>query len=85
MDWIYILLLASVCTAYAFIAAVHIMKWISPYTLMLTTNMEPVYGIILALLILGDKEYMNPMFYLGALIILMTVIVNGIIKTRKKV
>lgn len=85
MDWIYILFLASVCTAYAFIAAVHIMKWISPYTLMLTTNMEPVYGIILALLILGDKEYMNPMFYLGALIILMTVIVNGIIKTRKKV
>ena len=84
-DWIYILLLASVCTAYAFIAAVHIMKWISPYTLMLTTNMEPVYGIILALLILGDKEYMNPTFYLGALIILMTVIVNGIIKTRKKV
>ena len=84
-DWIYILLLASVCTAYAFIAAVHIMKWISPYTLMLTTNMEPVYGIILALLILGDKEYMNPMFYLGALIILMTVIVNGIIKRRKKV
>jgi drug/metabolite transporter (DMT)-like permease len=61
------------------------MKWISPYTLMLTTNMEPVYGIILALLILGDKEHMNPMFYLGALIILMTVIVNGIIKTRKKV
>jgi len=85
MDWIYILLLASVCTAYAFIAAVHIMKWISPYTLMLTTNMEPIYGIILALLILGDKEYMNPMFYIGALIILMTVIVNGIIKTRKKV
>jgi drug/metabolite transporter (DMT)-like permease len=84
-DWIYILLLASVCTAYAFIAAVYIMKWISPYTLMLTTNMEPVYGIILALLILGDKEYMNPTFYLGALIILMTVIVNGIIKTRKKV
>jgi len=84
-DWIYILLLASVCTAYAFIAAVHIMKWISPYTLMLTTNMEPVYGIILALLILGDKEYMNPTFYLGALIILITVIVNGIIKTRKKV
>ena len=50
-DWIYILLLASVCTAYAFIAAVHIMKWISPYTVMLTTNMEPVYGILLALLI----------------------------------
>tara|TARA_B100001063_G_scaffold93717_1_gene87285 strand:+ start:3434 stop:4312 length:879 start_codon:yes stop_codon:yes gene_type:complete len=84
LDWIYIIILASICTAYAFIAAVHIMKWISPYTLMLTTNMEPVYGILLALFILGDKEYMHPTFYLGALIILMTVIVNGIIKTRKK-
>ena len=51
LDWIYIILLASICTAYAFIAAVHIMKWISPYTLMLTTNMEPVYGILLALII----------------------------------
>ena len=83
-DWTYIIILASVCTAYAFIASVHVMKWISPYTLMLTTNMEPVYGILLALLILGDKEYMSPTFYLGAIIILITVIINGIIKTRKK-
>lgn len=83
-DWTYIIILASVCTAYAFIASVHVMKWISPYTLMLTTNMEPVYGILLALLILGNKEYMSPTFYLGALIILITVIINGIIKTRKK-
>jgi len=81
-DWIYITILASFCTAYAFIAHIHVMRWISPYTVMLTTNMEPVYGIILALLILGDKEYMSPSFYLGAVIILLTVIVNGIIKTR---
>lgn len=83
-DWTYLLILASICTAYAFIASVHLMKWISPYTLMLTTNMEPVYGILLALLILGEKEYMSPTFYLGAIIILITVIANGIIKTRKK-
>jgi drug/metabolite transporter (DMT)-like permease len=51
---------------------------------MLTTNMEPVYGILLALLILGEKEYMSPAFYLGAIIILITVVINGIIKTRKK-
>ncbi len=54
-DWLYLLLLASVCTAYAYIASVHVMKWISPYTMMLTTNMEPVYGILLALAILGDN------------------------------
>jgi drug/metabolite transporter (DMT)-like permease len=83
-DWTYLIILASICTAYAFIASVHVMKWISPYTVMLTTNMEPVYGILLALLILGEKEYMSPAFYLGAIIILITVVINGIIKTRKK-
>jgi len=84
-DWILILVLASICTAYAYAASLHVMKWISPYTLMLTTNMEPVYGIILALLILGDKEYMSPQFYLGAGIILITVVANGIIKNTKRI
>lgn len=79
-DWFYLVLLASICTAYAFIAGVHVMRHISPYTVMLSVNMEPVYGIILAFLILGDKEKMSPQFYVGALIIFATVIANGIIK-----
>jgi drug/metabolite transporter (DMT)-like permease len=81
-DWFYLFILASACTAYAFIASLHVMKWISPYTVMLTINMEPVYGIILALLILGDDENMSPQFYYGALIIVVTVIANGIVKNR---
>ena len=84
-DWIYLLILASVCTAYAFIASIHVMKWLSPYTVMLTINLEPVYGIILALLILGDSENMSPQFYYGALIILVTVIINGVMKTRRTI
>jgi len=83
-DWIYLLILASVCTAYAFIASIHVMKWISPYTVMLTINMEPVYGIILALIVLGDSENMSPQFYYGAAIILVTVIANGIIKITQE-
>src|SRR5690554_1901323 len=83
-DWMYLLILASACTAYAFIASVHVMKWIKPYTMMLTINMEPIYGIILALLILGDSENMSPQFYYGAMIIIATVITNGIIRTRVK-
>lgn len=79
-DWIYLLILASACTAYAFIASIYVMKWISPYTVMLTINMEPVYGIILALMILGDSEKMGPQFYYGAILILSTVLANGIIK-----
>lgn len=79
-DLMYLAILASVCTAYAFIASIHVMKWISPYTVMLTINMEPVYGILLALLVFGDSEKMGTQFYYGTIIILLTVIANGIIK-----
>lgn len=81
-DWILILILASVCTAYAFTASVHVMRKLSPYTVMLTTNLEPVYGIILAYFIIGDSEKMSTSFYIGSAIILLTVIVNGFLKNR---
>ena len=83
-DWIYLIILSSICTAYAFITSVKVMKFISPYTVMLTINLEPIYGIILALLIFKDKEKMSPEFYLGAIIILVTVVLNGIIKYKLK-
>jgi drug/metabolite transporter (DMT)-like permease len=51
---------------------------------MLTINLEPIYGIILALLVFGEKEQMNSQFYIGALIILSTVILNGVLKNKQK-
>lgn len=84
-DWFWLIILSSICTAYAFSASVKVMKFLSPYTVMLTINLEPIYGIILALLVFKDSEKMNPMFYLGALIILITVIINGIIKNKNSV
>lgn len=81
-DWWYLLVLSLVCTCYAFIASVKIMRVLSAYTVMLTTNLEPVYGIVLAWLFFGAEEQMNPLFYLGALLILATVIANGILKHR---
>ncbi len=84
-DWIYLLILAILCTAYAFIASVKIMKVLTPYTVMLTTNLEPVYGILLAWFIFGAEEEMKPMFYVGAMIILLTVIANGILKQRANI
>lgn len=83
-DLFYLLILSSVCTAYAFIASTAVMKYLSPYTVMLTINLEPIYGIILAVLIFEDKEKMSTEFYIGAAIILITVILNGIIKSRTK-
>jgi drug/metabolite transporter (DMT)-like permease len=83
-DFVYLLILSSVCTAYAFIASTAVMKFLSPYTVMLTINLEPIYGIILAVIIFEDKEQMSPQFYVGAVIILLTVILNGILKSRLK-
>jgi drug/metabolite transporter (DMT)-like permease len=83
-NWVLILILASVCTAYAFTASVKVMQKLTPYTVMLTTNLEPVYGIILAYFILGGKEKMSFGFYIGALIIVITVILNGVIKHYQK-
>lgn len=82
LDWFYLLLLSTVCTAYAFIVSVKVMKYLSPYTVMLTINLEPLYAIVLALIIFGDKEKMNPEFYLGAAIVLGVVLLNGILKNK---
>ena len=83
-DWVYLFILASVCTAYAFISSVHVMKYISPYTVVLTYNLEPIYGIVLALLIFPESETMRPQFYVGACLIICTVLFNAIFKNIKK-
>ena len=84
-DFMYLMILSSICTAYAFIASTAVMKFLSPYTVMLTINLEPIYGILLAVIIFKDKEQMSPAFYVGAVIILITVLLNGIVKARHKV
>lgn len=82
-DFGYLFILASICTAYAFIASVYVMRFISPYTVVLTYNLEPVYGIILAILLFPEKEKMSVDFYFGAGIVITVVMLNGLIKNRK--
>ena len=83
-DFGYLFILGSVCTAYAFIAAVYIMKHISPYTVVLTYNMEPIYGIVIAIILFPEKEKMSPAFYYGVVIIIATVLANAILKNSRR-
>lgn len=78
----YLLLLGVLCTAVAYVLGVSVMKELSAFTVALTTNMEPVYGIILALLIFGEKETMSTGFYMGAIIVLCAVFVYPYLKTK---
>ncbi|WP_118193125.1 DMT family transporter [Albibacterium indicum] len=72
-DLKYLLLLGTVCTATAYVLAVVVMKELSAFTVALTTNLEPVYGIILAWIFFGTQEKMSIGFYAGAVIVLGTV------------
>lgn len=83
-DFGYLFILASVCTAYAFIASVYVMKIISPFTVVLSYNLEPVYGIIMALILFPEKEKMSASFYYGAIIIISVVLLNAILKNSRK-
>ncbi|WP_411894347.1 DMT family transporter [Winogradskyella sp. A2] len=84
MDWVYLFILASVCTAYAFIGAVEVMRYISPFTVILSYNLEPVYGIAIALMLFPETEKMSPQFYIGAILILVTVLLDAIFKNYKR-
>ncbi len=79
-DGFYIAVLVIVCTLYAYSASVRLMKTISPFMVNLTINLEPVYGILLALLIFGDSEKMNTNFYLGSAVILLAVMSYPLIR-----
>ncbi len=74
LDWLYILVLALICTVYAFSASVELMKRIKVYAMNLTINLEPIYGMVLAVLILGSEEKMDTGFYLGSSIIVVAVL-----------
>ena len=78
MDWLWLLILSGICTVYAFSVSVELMRRITAFAVNLTVNLEPVYGIILAVLILGEKEKMTSGFYYGTLIILISVLIYPI-------
>ena len=82
LDWLWISILALVCTVYAYTIAIELMKRLSVFFIQLSLNLEPVYGIILALLIFGQSEVMGWSFYLGTVIILAAVLLYPFLKSR---
>ena len=65
-DWAWLLLLGLVATSLAFAITVEVMRVLSPFTVAMAINLEPVYAILLALVIFGQEEVMPPGFYGGA-------------------
>ena len=83
-DTIYLLALGIVCTAFAFVVSVEVMKSLSPYSVIMAVNLEPIYSIVLALILFGESEEMTSSFYIGGSAIILTVFLEGYLKTKKK-
>jgi drug/metabolite transporter (DMT)-like permease len=95
-DWLWLGLLAGVCTVYAFSTSVELMKRISPFAVNLTINLEPVYGIAMAagIYLLHRKgllhapqfnqERMSTGFYIGTLLIVLSVLIHPLVARLMK-
>ena len=83
-DFAWLLFLGIVCTSFAFLVMIEIVKRLGAFTASLSINLEPVYTILLAIVILNEHKLLNLNFYIGSLIIILVVVLNGIIKHYQK-
>lgn len=83
-DFLWILMLSLLCTSYAFNVSIKVMRHLSSFTIMMVINLEPIYGILLSLAIWNEKAYLSVNFYLGFLIVISSILMNGIYKHRKE-
>jgi len=81
-DWGYLIILALVCTTFAYVLALRSLQHLSAFASNLSINLEPVYGILLALVLLNENEELDTGFYLGAGIIVIAVFSYPLLKRR---
>lgn len=82
LDWVYIAIMAWACSVYAFSVSINLSRKISVFFIQLALNLEPVYGILLALLIFGSQEVMSINFYVGTFIVLSAVVLYPVLKKK---
>jgi len=82
-DFSYLLILGIICTAMVFVWMIEILKYITPYSLIMAVNLEPIYSIILALIIFGESELMSISFYVGSSVIIGVVSLESYLKKRQ--
>ena len=81
-ELIALLILSIICTSFAFLASIWVMKFVAPFTVAISVNMEPIYAIILAIILYPDTETMSIEFYIGALVIISAVFLNAFFKSK---
>ena len=83
-DLLWLLFLGIACTSIAFLVTIEIVKILGTFTVSLSINLEPVYTMILAVVILSEHQLLNSRFYIGSFVIVLVVILNAWIKNIQK-
>ena len=83
-DLLWLLFLGIACTSVAFLVTIEIVKVLGTFTVSLSINLEPVYTMILAVVILSEHHLLNSRFYVGSFVIVLVVILNAWIKNIQK-
>jgi drug/metabolite transporter (DMT)-like permease len=78
----YLVLLGTVCTSLAYVAGVSVMRELSAFRVALITNLEPVYGIIMAFIFFGDMNKMSIGFWAGSVLILSTIFLYPVAQSQ---
>lgn len=84
-DWMYLLILSLFCTTLAFVLNLRALKYISAFTSTLIGNLEVLYGIALAIIILQENKELSFSFYIGALIVLLSVFGHPFLMKKGKI
>ena len=82
IDWVWLLLLSVVCTSIAFTLSLEALKKVSAFTMNLSVNLEPLYSIVLAIILFKENELLNNGFYIGAVIVISSVFIHSLMQYR---
>lgn len=81
-DWIYLIILALLCTTLAFVLSMMALKHVSAFDSNLVINLEPIYGIGLAVIVLKEHEQLRPLFYMGGILLMLIVFSHPILAKK---
>lgn len=75
-DWLYLLILGTICTSVMYLIQLYVVKRVSAFSMALTGNLEPIYSIVLAMIIFNENQELNFVFYVGILFIAVSVLLQ---------
>lgn len=84
IDWLWLVLLSVICTSVAFTISLEALKKINAFTMNLSVNLEPLYSIVLAIIIFNEGKELNMGFYAGTFIVICSVFLHSFIQFRKR-